>query len=100
MKQSNTSKPLGTDFKRLEALKDDDIDFSDIPELTPERLAGGVVRRGLKPLTKCRLMLQLDSDVIEWFRAQENYQAKINALLRAYMNERTEATTDADHVPG
>ena len=70
-------------------MTDADIDLSDIPEVTPEMFAKGVVRRGLKPITKQQLTLRLDSDVIEWFRGQGGgYQTKMNALLRAYMEER------------
>jgi len=69
-------------------MTDADIDLSDIPEVTPEMFAKGVVRRGLKPITKQQLTLRLDSDVIEWFRGQgSGYQTKMNALLRAYMEE-------------
>lgn len=68
-------------------MKDDDIDLSDIPEVSPEMLARAVVRKGLKPVTrKDQLTLRIDSDVLEWFRRQgQGYQTKINALLRAYM---------------
>ncbi len=69
-------------------MTDADIDFSDIPEVTPEMFAKGIVRRGLKPITKQQLTLRLDSDVVEWFRGQgKGYQTKMNALLRAYMEE-------------
>ena len=69
-------------------MTDADIDLSDIPEVTPEMFAKGIVRRGLKPITKRQLTLQLDSDVIEWFKGQgSGYQIKMNALLRAYMEE-------------
>ena len=92
MKRNATLKKLGTDFKRLDAMTDADIDLSDIPEVTPEMFAKGVVRRGLKPITKRQLTLRLDSDVVEWFRAQGvGYQTKMNALLRAYMEEHTRA---------
>ena len=37
MKKSSTSKKYGTDFERLDAMKDEDIDFSEIPEATAER---------------------------------------------------------------
>ena len=88
MKKNSTSKKLGTDFKRLDTMTDAEIDFSDIPEMTPEMFAKGIIRRGLKPITKHQLTLRLDSDVIEWFRGQGNgYQTKMNALLRAYMEE-------------
>jgi len=88
MKKKLISKKSGTDFKRLDAMTDANIDLSDIPEVTPEMFAKGVVRRGLKPITKQQLTLRLDSDVIEWFRGQGGgYQTKMNALLRAYMEE-------------
>ena len=78
-----------TDWKRVDALKDDRIDFSDTPELTPEMFARAVVRRGLKPVPrKAQLTIRVDSDVLEWYRKQgRGYQARINALLRAYMQE-------------
>ncbi|MCB8972814.1 MAG: BrnA antitoxin family protein [Ardenticatenaceae bacterium] len=76
-----------TDWERLDALQDEDIDLSEVPELTPEMFAKAVVERGLKPTSnKQQLTIRLDNDVLEWFRAQgRGYQTKINALLRAYM---------------
>jgi len=70
-------------------MKDEDIDFSDIPPVPPEMFARGIVRRGLKPvIRKKQLTLRMDSDVIEWFKKQgQGYQTKINSLLRAYMEE-------------
>jgi uncharacterized protein (DUF4415 family) len=88
MKKNATSKKSGTDFKRLDAMTDKDIDLSEIPEITPEMFAKGIVRRGLKPIVKRQLTLRLDSDVIDWFRSQGGrYQTRMNALLRAYMEE-------------
>jgi len=70
-------------------MRDQDIDFSDIPPMTPEMFAKAVVRSGLKPtLPKEQITLRLDADVLQWFRAQgAGYQTQINALLRAYMQE-------------
>jgi len=89
MKKSATSRKSRTNWKRVEALKDDRIDFSDTPELTPEMLARAVVRRGLKPVPrKEQLTIRVDSDVLEWYKKQgPGYQTRINALLRAYMQE-------------
>jgi uncharacterized protein (DUF4415 family) len=89
MKKATTSKKSRTDWERVDALKDEDIDFSDTPELTPEMFARAVVRRGLKPVSrKSQLTLRIDSDVLEWYKKQgPGYQTKINALLRAYMEE-------------
>lgn len=69
-------------------MRDEDIDLSDSPEVTPEMFARGVVRRGLKPISKSQLTIRLDSDVLVWFKQQgRGYQTKMNALLRAYMVE-------------
>ncbi len=87
MSESPTSNKSLTDWERLDAMEDDDIDLSDAPEITPEMFAKAVVRRGLKPTQrKQQVTLRIDSDVLEWFRIQgRGYQTKINALLRAYM---------------
>ena len=88
MRKNATSKKSGTDFKRLDAMTDKDIYLSDISEITPEMFAKGMVRRGLKPTYKRQMTLRLDSDVIEWFKRQgRGYQTRMNALLRAYMEE-------------
>lgn len=89
MRKKPTSQKSETDLKRLHEMKDEDIDFSDIPPVPPEMFARGIVRRGLKPvIRKKQLTLRMDSDVIEWFKKQgQGYQTKINSLLRAYMEE-------------
>jgi uncharacterized protein (DUF4415 family) len=87
MKRSATSKKSRTDWGRLDAMKDKEIDLSDTSEISPEMFARAVVRKGLKPVArKEQLTIRIDSDVVEWFRRQgQGYQTKINALLRAYM---------------
>ncbi|MGD1155532.1 MAG: BrnA antitoxin family protein [Terriglobia bacterium] len=89
MKKPTTSRKSRTDWERVDALQDQKIDFSDTPELTPEMFARAVVRRGLKPVARKRqLTIRIDSDVLEWYRRQgPGYQTRINALLRAYMQE-------------
>ena len=89
MKKSATLRKSRADRRRSGAPKDREIDFSDIPELTPEMFARSVVRRGLKPVPhKVQLTLRVDRDVIEWYRKQgPGYQSRINALLRAYFQE-------------
>ena len=67
-------------------MSDDEIDFSDLPEITPELFAKAIVKRGLKPRTKSQLTIRLDSDVVDWFKEQgRGWQTQMNALLRAYM---------------
>jgi uncharacterized protein (DUF4415 family) len=89
MKKSSTSKEDGTDYERLDAMKDEDIDFSEIPPITDEMFARGVA---FPPLSvrepKEELTLRVDRDVAEWYRDQgEGYQVLINFLLRRYMQE-------------
>jgi uncharacterized protein (DUF4415 family) len=87
MRKTSSSKKSETDLKRLDAMTDEDIDFSDNPEVPAEMFARGILRRGLKPVRrKDQLTLRVDSDVLAWYRKQgSGYQTKINALLRAYM---------------
>lgn len=88
MKKNITSKQSQTDWAKLKKMTDEEIDFSDNPELTPDNFARAIVRQGLQPTPrKSQLTLRLDQDVLDWFRLQgQGYQTQINALLRAYMN--------------
>ena len=73
---------IASDSKRVDALRDEDIDYSDIPELDNDffREARVVVPPGKQQLT-----IRLDTDVLAWLKAQgKGYQSRINAILRAY----------------
>lgn len=87
MSKKTISKQSETDWDRVDAMADEEIDLSETPEVSPEMFARAVVRRGLKPVSrKTQLTLRIDSDVLEWYKNQgAGYQTKINALLRAYM---------------
>lgn len=69
-------------------MRDEDIDFSDIPRATAEQFAKAIVRRGglTGPTPKAQITLRLDADVLKWFRSRgKGYQTRINSLLRAFM---------------
>lgn len=87
MKNSNTTNKSETDWAKIDAMKDIDIDFSDNPKVTPEMFARGILRN--RPKTNAQNepeTLTVDRDIIEFFKSQgQNYQTKINQLLRAYM---------------
>jgi uncharacterized protein (DUF4415 family) len=95
---SRKSQPSQTDWTRVHAMRDSDIDMSDIPEITAEIARNGVVRVAGKvvPRGKKRLTMYLDTPVIEYFKAQageRGYQTLINeALKRAVERETLEAT--------
>ena len=72
----------------LEALPDDQIDTSDIPET----LDWSGAKRGLfyRPV-KQQITLRLDADVVAWFKQQapggRGYQTNINRALRAHVEQ-------------
>jgi uncharacterized protein (DUF4415 family) len=66
-------------------MTDEEIDFSDCPEITLEMFAKAVLRNGL-PATSTKTQILIDSDILEWFKSQGvSYQNQINELLRNYM---------------
>jgi uncharacterized protein (DUF4415 family) len=77
-----------TNWNRVDALRDVDIDLSDSPELEPSFFAKAVRWPGRKQ----PISLRLDPDVLEFFRKQgRGYQSTINTLLRRYMEAHEEA---------
>lgn len=54
-----------TDWQRLDAMSDEDIDLSDCPEITPEMFAKAVVRRGL-PATKAKTQVTLRTSLLNF----------------------------------
>lgn len=88
MKKPRISNRSQTDWARLDAQEERDIDLSEMPEITPQMFAKAVVRRGLKPvLPKAQVTIRVDRDVLDWYKRQgRGYQTRINTLLRAYMD--------------
>jgi len=68
-------------------MTDEDIDYSDIPPITEEMFARAVRMKNGKPVPKKNQEnCPIDRDIIEFFKAQSFiYPAKINQLLREYM---------------
>ena len=75
-----------TDWQIVDDMEDKDINLSELPEVSPEKFAKAIVRKGLKPVSnKTQITLRLDTEVLNWFKAQgQGYQTNINALLKAY----------------
>jgi uncharacterized protein (DUF4415 family) len=84
-----SKKSIKSDLARIDALKDEDIDYSEIPDLSAlgeEFWAKAVVKRA-EP--KAQVTLRLDREVLDWFKAQgKGYQTRINAVLKAYKESR------------
>lgn len=53
---------------------------------TPETFANTIAQKNIQPTPKkTQVTLRLDTDVLNWFKAQgKGYQTHINALLKAY----------------
>ena len=75
----NTS---GTDWERVDAMEDEDIDTLDIPPLTDAFFKRARLR---VPQHFVTATLQIDADVLNWFKAQgDDYEQRLNAALRIY----------------
>jgi uncharacterized protein (DUF4415 family) len=85
--RKNTKKQSRTDWARIDAMRDEDIDTSDIPEQGPDFFQNAVLWPGLKK----QITLRIDPDVLTFFRKQgRGYQSAMNAVLRKYMEARRE----------
>ena len=75
-------KSIESDLQHIDKLSDQDIDYSDIPELDEAFFKNS---RVVTPPGKKQLTIRLDKDVLEWLQSQgKGYQSRINAILRAY----------------
>lgn len=87
--RKNTKKQSSTNWKRINTLRDKDIDYSDIPKQGPDFFARAIIWPGPKK----QITLRIDPDVLTFFRKHgRGYQTTINAILRKYMEARKERT--------
>ena len=78
-----TKKRSLTNWAKIDAFKNGEIDVSDIPEQGKVFFKRPVLRL---PEPKTAVTIRLDQQVLEWFKARgPSYQTRINVLLRAYM---------------
>ena len=80
-----SKKSIKSDLARIDALKDADIDYSEIPDLSTlgEEFWSKAVVKQAEP--KAQITIRVDREVLDWFRAQgKGYQSRMNAVLRAY----------------
>jgi len=77
-------KPLSKEREaELEALKDKDIDYSEIPRLNESFWENAVPH---KPKNKKRISIRIDEDIVEFFKGNgKGYQTQMNAVLGSYM---------------
>jgi uncharacterized protein (DUF4415 family) len=93
MSKKSTFKDSQTDWERINAMSDEDIDTSEIPEITEEQMKRATLRTGGKPISKgkVRINILLDAEVIAYFKSQaggRGYQTLINEALKASIHGR------------
>jgi uncharacterized protein (DUF4415 family) len=73
--------------RKLAAMPDGSIDFSDIPEATEKFWKNAVRNPWYRPCKK-QVTLRIDADILAWLRQQgKGYQSRLNSLLRTAMLE-------------
>ena len=82
MNESNLHNISQTDWAKIEALTDEEIDTSDIPPLDQKFFANAKLRM---PKGKVAVVVSVDEDVSDWFQAQgKEYRNLMSAALRIY----------------
>jgi uncharacterized protein (DUF4415 family) len=75
-------KSISSDLKKLDKMKDADIDYSDIPSLDDSFFRKEIVEL---PKKKDSVTLRIDHDVLEFYKGQgRGYQTLMNAVLKVY----------------
>jgi uncharacterized protein (DUF4415 family) len=83
--------------EELAAVKDEEIDFSDIPATDEAFWAEAQV---VLPQPKKAISLRLDADLLALFQLEgPGYQTRINAVLRAYVDAMRSKTKRASAHP-
>lgn len=82
MRKKDTKRRSRTDWKRVKAMSDQEIDCADVPELGEDFFARAVFWPGPKK----QITLRIDPDVLDFFKHQgRGYQRNINSVLRKYV---------------
>ncbi|HEX9764447.1 MAG TPA: BrnA antitoxin family protein [Candidatus Acidoferrales bacterium] len=70
-------------LKEIESIRDEDIDYSDIPEAGEDFWRRAELHL---PRPKKGVYARLEADVLEWLKLQgKGYQTRMNAILRTLM---------------
>lgn len=82
MNENTMNNSSETNWERVDALTEEEIDTSDIPPLTEEFFQSS---RWWKPVDRLQVLVQVDADTLAWFKAQgDDYEQKMAAALQIY----------------
>lgn len=93
MSAESISENSQTNWEILNEMGDEDIDLSEVPEVTPDQVARASLRVGGKPVArrKVRVNIDLDADVVDYFKSQaggRGYQTLVNEALKESIRRR------------
>ena len=72
-----------TRLREIEAIQDENIDYSDIPEADENFWRRAELQM---PQPKKGVYVRLDTDVLDWLKSKgKGYQTRMNAILRTLM---------------
>ncbi|MCL2209251.1 MAG: BrnA antitoxin family protein [Treponema sp.] len=82
-----TLPPIGKeDLDRANSIKDEDIDYSDIPEITDFSKFRPWDHRDMFKPAKIAVTCKLDADIVAWLKQDgKGYQTRMNSILREVM---------------
>lgn len=92
-KASDIPQPSQEDLLRIQSIRDEDIDYSDIPPLTDDFFAHAKRFHELhrpQEATKQEVTLRIDADILAWLKQSgTSYQTRLNEILRQAMLEQS-----------
>ena len=72
-----------TNWARVDAMTDEEIDYTDNPEITAEMFN---LMRKYEPPKKVLVNLRMDKEIVDFFKENsKQYQTKINEILLAFV---------------
>ncbi|HEX8194888.1 MAG TPA: hypothetical protein VF571_01640 [Pyrinomonadaceae bacterium] len=82
MSENNLKNTSQTDWARIDAMTDEEIDTSDIPPLDDSFFSNAQLQM---PKGKVAVMVSIDKEVRDWFDSQgEDSKSLMSAALRIY----------------
>ena len=92
MNADTTNNISKTDWERIDAMRDEDIDTSDIPPLSAEFWA----KAKLRSPNQITASVQIDSETFAWFQSQgENASQQMSVALKIYAEAHKSYVTTA-----
>jgi uncharacterized protein (DUF4415 family) len=92
MKEKDMDNTSRTDWARIDAMSDEDIDTSDIPPLTDEFFSKARLRMPSSSLAT--VAIRVDSETLAWFQSKgEEAEQHMAAALRIYAEAQKSAAS-------